>query len=696
MSRPLSRLWSTARETTQRLCKKWFGGPRLRPRRHTRLWLEGLEDRIVPTIPTLTSTLNPSYFSQAVTFHAAVAPSGGFTPTGTIVFYDGSTALDTETLDSTGAAAFTTSTLAVNSHDMTAAYSGDSHFTSGTSAHLSQVVNQVNTNTWLIPSANALLPNQPLTLVAVVNPTIFTAGMPGGTVTFYNGATSLGSATLSGGQVGINVAAGFAAGTYTLTVQYGGTTNFHSSTSVNVSLVVGNPNSVAGSIGSAANCGCPNEEGTMIQAAANASGAANSSSPYPVRYADGVAQIANTDLASNGFGSRWAQTRSWTNGPGYAADGVNGVGWVDTWMPYLLQINGTTTLAAISNGMTAEYFDLSHGSYSPRYFDQNTLVHDTTVNQYVLTDELGDQLRFYDFTGSWTAGQQGQFASFTDPAGDVAAVISHNSAGEMTEVRRSSGSLVESWQYSYLTSGDPNAGKLNNVTLRRSTNSGSTWTTVRQVAYTYYDGTQSHGNLGDLMTAVVETAAGTAIHTDYYRYYTAAETAGGANGFVHGLEYAITGASYARLTAALGSSVDSLSNSQVAAYANHYFEYDLSLRVTKEIAQTAGGSSSGGLGTYTFSYTASSNSPDFNKWATKTVEGLPDGNENITYTNAYGEVMLAVHHDTTSGQKWDNFYEYDSAGGLILAAAPSAVSGYDDTCCTSAAAAMPISTTASA
>src|SRR5437879_13316880 len=90
-------------------------------------------------------------------------------------------------------------------------------------------------------------------------------------------------------------------------------------------------------------------------------------------------------------------------------------------------------------------------------------------------------------------------------------------------MQRSSGSLIESCQYSYLGSGDANSGKLSNVTLRRSTDSGSTWTTVRQAAYAYYDGSQTHGNLGDLMTATVENAGATAISTDYYRYYTAAE-----------------------------------------------------------------------------------------------------------------------------------------------------------------------------
>jgi hypothetical protein len=43
--------------------------------------------------------------------------------------------------------------------------------------------------------------------------------------------------------------------------------------------------------------------------------------------------LAATDLHSDGFGTPWGQTRSWSNGPGYATGGDNGNGWVDTYTP---------------------------------------------------------------------------------------------------------------------------------------------------------------------------------------------------------------------------------------------------------------------------------------------------------------------------------------------------------------------------
>jgi hypothetical protein len=65
-----------------------------------------------------------------------------------------------------------------------------------------------------------------------------------------------------------------------------------------------------------------------------------------------------------------------------------------------------------------------------------------------------------------------------------------------------------------------------------------------------------------------------------------------------------------------------------------------------------------------------------NSWATETTETLPDGTQKFVYTNAYGNVMLFVHDD--GGTETINYYEYDDQERCILAANPSAVTGYDD------------------
>ena len=92
------------------------------------------------TSTTLTSSQNPSQVGQAVTFTATASSSGG-TPTGTVTFKDGAVVLGTGTLSGAGIATFTTSTLALGSHSITASYAGTSTFAASTSAALIQAVN---------------------------------------------------------------------------------------------------------------------------------------------------------------------------------------------------------------------------------------------------------------------------------------------------------------------------------------------------------------------------------------------------------------------------------------------------------------------------------------------------------------------------------------------------------------------------
>jgi hypothetical protein len=91
---------------------------------------------------TLSSSVNPSVPGQPVTFTVKVvgAPPGSGVPTGTITFYDGSKVIDTASVDSTGTATFTISTLSVGSHNITATYSGDANYKYVKSAVLVQIV----------------------------------------------------------------------------------------------------------------------------------------------------------------------------------------------------------------------------------------------------------------------------------------------------------------------------------------------------------------------------------------------------------------------------------------------------------------------------------------------------------------------------------------------------------------------------
>lgn len=102
-----------------------------------------LNTSISGTTTALLSAPNPSQFGQTVTFTATVTPLSGFykgTPTGTVSFLKGATNLGSSTLNGSGTATFTISTLAVGTSSITASYGGSTTFAASSSPALKQVV----------------------------------------------------------------------------------------------------------------------------------------------------------------------------------------------------------------------------------------------------------------------------------------------------------------------------------------------------------------------------------------------------------------------------------------------------------------------------------------------------------------------------------------------------------------------------
>ncbi len=180
------------------------------------------------------SSANPSVFGQTVVFTAIVtaASPGTGTPTGTVTFKDGTTALGSAVTLSGGTATFSTSKLAVGTHSITAVYGGDTNFTTSTSAALTQTVNQDgDQHGGRPPRPTPRSSGQSVTFTASVNAASPGVGTPTGTVTFEDGTTALGSpVALSGGTATFSTAK-LALGTHSITAVYGGSTNFTTSTS---------------------------------------------------------------------------------------------------------------------------------------------------------------------------------------------------------------------------------------------------------------------------------------------------------------------------------------------------------------------------------------------------------------------------------------------------------------------------------
>jgi len=187
---------------------------------------------------SVTSSLNPSVYGQSVTFTATVTDntSGSTgTPTGTVTFYDNGTQLGTGpySLNGSGVATYSTSSLTVGTHPITATYSGDTNFTTSTSSPaLSQKVTQASSSTSGTSSLNPSVYGQSVTFTATVSSCIGST-CPTGTVTFYDGTTSLGTSNLntSNPRTATYSTSSLTVGTHPITATYSGDTNFTTSTS---------------------------------------------------------------------------------------------------------------------------------------------------------------------------------------------------------------------------------------------------------------------------------------------------------------------------------------------------------------------------------------------------------------------------------------------------------------------------------
>src|SRR5437867_675475 len=197
------------------------------------------------TTTTLTATPNPSTAGQGVTLTATVLPVAPATgvPTGSVSFRDGTTTIGSATLGATGTASIVVSTLTAGSHSLTAAYAGAGNFLASTSPVVTQVVNApaASTTTTLTSAPNPSTTGQAVTLTATVSPVAPATGTPTGTVTFRDGTTTIGSATLGGNGTASIIVSTLAAGSHSLTAAYGGSANFLASTSAVMTQVVNAP-----------------------------------------------------------------------------------------------------------------------------------------------------------------------------------------------------------------------------------------------------------------------------------------------------------------------------------------------------------------------------------------------------------------------------------------------------------------------
>jgi trimeric autotransporter adhesin len=196
----------------------------------------------VTVAPTATSTTTLLFspttpvFGENVSLSATVLPVGTGSPTGTVQFFNGTTSLGTATILGS-VATLNTSALPIAANSITAVYSGDSTFTSSISAPVTVTVTQGFSSSTVTFFPTSPVVAQNVTLTAAVAATSPATGTPTGSVEFFNGATSLGTGTISGGIAMIETSA-LATGGNSITAHYSGDSNFTSSISPAVTVTV--------------------------------------------------------------------------------------------------------------------------------------------------------------------------------------------------------------------------------------------------------------------------------------------------------------------------------------------------------------------------------------------------------------------------------------------------------------------------
>jgi len=123
---------------------------------------------------------------------------------------------------------------------VTASFAGNANY-AGASGSASITINKASTATTLTSSSNPSLLAKAVTFTAKVTAIAPGAGLPTGTVTFKDGATTLGTGALAnvgGTATGTFTTSSLSAGSHPITATYGGNTTFLTSTSAPLTQTV--------------------------------------------------------------------------------------------------------------------------------------------------------------------------------------------------------------------------------------------------------------------------------------------------------------------------------------------------------------------------------------------------------------------------------------------------------------------------
>ncbi|MCC6675503.1 MAG: RHS repeat protein [Phycisphaerales bacterium] len=438
----------------------------------------------------------------------------------------------------------------------------------------------------------------------------------------------------------------------------------------------------------------------------------------------GAAQVTEVDLALPSAGPTFVVGRSYnavqwqtTGTPQhYDSDGMQGRNWFQMSQPEIKYYDQGT-----GGGDSGDALYIVYGA--DRYIefkwdgtslnDANTrkdefkavngaagvvqLVHDKNAvhpDLWTYTDQFGNQTVF--FGGNTASGAADwQFWKITDPAGnclfvgdqstDTTAVSSGYSGKKALYVYDQAGR-----RYTNTYTTIDSVSRLTRV--KAETKTGGTWAspsgvaTVGQVDYAYYQtGDNTYGDNGCLKSATITTPMSDGANhtrTKLYRYYKGAYDGSTNPGYPYGLKLVVGYEGYRKYDWDQDASRDddalSATTDNLKSYADVYFEYDTSYRVSETWMNGECGCSGGATGTYTFSYDANGSYSDGSgydtAWKGRTIVTRPDGTYETHYFDEVGQPLSVVITDIAPGSatnKWASYVVRDSSGRLTEIHSPA-------------------------
>jgi hypothetical protein len=197
----------------------------------------GIADGRSTSQVTLSAQNTTASYGQPIVLTANVTGNASPVTSGTVSLLDNWTRVAQASVDQSGSVVFTNSSLSVGSHNLIAAFDGNSQLQESTSGNVQVTVQGFTTSTELAFSANPVNYGEPETLTATVTSA---AGIPTGNVVFYvsGPVTRQVTAALNANGVATYTSSSFGGGTAYIQAIYQGQGGFLQSQSTNLPLQV--------------------------------------------------------------------------------------------------------------------------------------------------------------------------------------------------------------------------------------------------------------------------------------------------------------------------------------------------------------------------------------------------------------------------------------------------------------------------